>query len=219
MAAGSVSDVPLIIGTNRDEAAFFAVGVPGIATLDDRRLLGWVVRAGASPDDAAAVVAAYRSARSERGEPVTPADLWVAIATDVIFRLPSVRFANTHAASAADGVGTFSYLFTWETPAFGGRLGSCHALESPSSSGRSDTPRCSSFPAAAMKPWRFQTGCDQDGRRLPGPAILPVKWRALGRGGTPPPEPPWCSDHGRGRTVCGDRWTTLGVKSWRCSSP
>jgi len=131
VAAGSVSDVPLIIGTNRDEAAFFAVGVPGIATLDDRRLLGWVVRAGASPDDAAAVVAAYRSARSERGEPVTPADLWVAIATDVIFRLPSVRFANTHAASAADGVGTFSYLFTWETPAFGGRLGSCHALEIP----------------------------------------------------------------------------------------
>jgi para-nitrobenzyl esterase len=28
-------------------------------------------------------------------------------------------------------VGTYSYLFTWESPAFGGILGSCHALEIP----------------------------------------------------------------------------------------
>jgi para-nitrobenzyl esterase len=35
------------------------------------------------------------------------------------------------AAQGAQGVGTFVYLFDWESPAFGGVLGSCHALELP----------------------------------------------------------------------------------------
>jgi para-nitrobenzyl esterase len=55
----------------------------------------------------------------------------VAIATEFVFRLPSIRFADAHASAALPGVGTFTYLFTWETPAFGGFLGSCHALELP----------------------------------------------------------------------------------------
>jgi para-nitrobenzyl esterase len=28
-------------------------------------------------------------------------------------------------------VGTYCYLFTWESPAFGGMLGACHALDIP----------------------------------------------------------------------------------------
>jgi para-nitrobenzyl esterase len=131
IAAGSVSDVPLLVGTTRDEAAFFALGIPDLGNLDDERLGRWVQRAGPDADQAAAIVTSYRQARSGRGEPVSPRDLWVAIATDSTFRLPSVRLADAHAAAADSGVGTFTYLFTWETPAFGGQLGSCHALEIP----------------------------------------------------------------------------------------
>ena len=131
VAAGAAAGIPLLIGTTRDEAAFFAVGVPQIGSLDDERLVHWVRRVVPEPGEAEALVAAYRTARAGRGESVAPRDLWVAVASDFIFRLPSVRLADAHASSAAPGVGTFAYLFTWETPAFGGLLGSCHALEIP----------------------------------------------------------------------------------------
>jgi para-nitrobenzyl esterase len=47
---------------------------------------------------------------------------------DGVFRWPSLQLA---AAQAANGAATFVYLFDWESPAFGGMLGSCHALELP----------------------------------------------------------------------------------------
>ena len=57
---------------------------------------------------------------ADRGEPVTPRDLWVAVSTEYIFRWPSVRMADSHSAVAQSGVGTYCYLFTWESPAFDG---------------------------------------------------------------------------------------------------
>jgi para-nitrobenzyl esterase len=131
VAGGAAASIPLLIGTTRDEAAFFAAGVPQIAGLGDGDLVRWVGRMVPGPDEARSLVDAYRSAREARGEPLAPRDLWVAIASDFIFRLPSVRLADAHAAAARPGVGTYDYLFTWETPAFGGVLGSCHALEIP----------------------------------------------------------------------------------------
>ena len=55
----------------------------------------------------------------------------MALATEFVFRLPTIRFADAHARAAGPDVGTFCYLFTWESPAFGGILGSCHALDIP----------------------------------------------------------------------------------------
>ena len=72
-----------------------------------------------------------RAARAGRGEAVAPRDLWVAIATEYVFRLPTIRLADAHARASGPGVGTYCYLFTWESPAFGGILGSCHALDIP----------------------------------------------------------------------------------------
>ena len=54
--------------------------------------------------------------------------MWVAIGTDNVFRWPSLQLA---AAQHANGAATYVYLFDWESPAFGGTLGSCHALELP----------------------------------------------------------------------------------------
>lgn len=131
IADGVASDIPLIIGTTRDEAAFFAVGSPQLRELDEPGLERWVRTVTPSLEEARALIGAYRKERSARGEAVTTRDLWVALATDTIFRLPSLRLADAHAAVAEQGVGTYVYLFTWETAAFGGALGSCHALEIP----------------------------------------------------------------------------------------
>ncbi len=57
-----------------------------------------------------------------------PSDIWVAAGTDIVFRWPSLQLAAAHVAR---GSRAFVYLFDWESPAFGGILGSCHALELP----------------------------------------------------------------------------------------
>jgi para-nitrobenzyl esterase len=44
-----------------------------------------------------------------------------------VFRIPAIRLAEAQLAHAP----VWMYLFTWETPVFGGLLKSCHALEIP----------------------------------------------------------------------------------------
>ena len=127
MANGSASGIDLLIGTNRDELTLFGLGNPALLALDEDGVQRWV--ANAVPDmPAGEVIDAYRAARAARGEPVDPKDIWVAVGTDVVFRWPSLQLAAAHAAR---GSRAFVYLFDWESPAFGGILGSCHALELP----------------------------------------------------------------------------------------
>jgi len=128
---GAASGVPLLCGTTRDEWTMFAIGDPNFATLDRERLTRWVRRVLPDPDDAPAVIEGVRAARAARGESVEPRDLWTAIGAEFVFRVGTVRLADAHAAAAAPGTGTFAYLFTWESPIFGGALGACHALEVP----------------------------------------------------------------------------------------
>ncbi len=127
VANGAADGVDLLIGTNRDELTLFGLGNPALMALDEEGMERWV--ANAVPDmPAREVVDAYRAARRAREEPVSPKDIWVAVGTDVVFRWPSLQLAATHAGR---GSNTFVYLFDWESPAFDGMLGSCHALELP----------------------------------------------------------------------------------------
>src|SRR5579862_5426660 len=71
------------------------------------------------------VVDAYRASRSRRGAPVDPFDLFAAMSSDWVFRIPSLRLADAHTAG---GGRTYCYLLEYETPFGGGRLGACHAL-------------------------------------------------------------------------------------------
>jgi para-nitrobenzyl esterase len=125
--AGSAADIDLMVGTNRDELTLFGLGNPALLALDEAGAARWL--ANAAPDvPTDAVLAAYREVRSERGEAVETRDLWVAAGTDNVFRWPSLQLAAAH---GAHGARTYVYLFDWESPAFGGILGSCHALELP----------------------------------------------------------------------------------------
>jgi para-nitrobenzyl esterase len=53
-----------------------------------------------------------------------------------------MRMAEAHAAHEPR---TYAYLFVWESPAMGGALGSCHALELPFVFGALDDPRLKPF--------------------------------------------------------------------------
>jgi para-nitrobenzyl esterase len=82
-------------------------------------------------------IEAYRAARDARGQDVSPPELLAAISTDQMFRHHSTRVGE---AQAAHQPRTYMYLFTWKSPMFGGRLGSCHALEIPFVFGTFDGP-------------------------------------------------------------------------------
>ena len=131
VASGSAASVPLLIGTNRDEWSLFTLGDSRFNSIDREGLLRRLTRVVGDQAAAVRIVGLVEAARSARGEAVTPADVWTAIASDYVFRAPSVHLADAHHASADLGVGTFAYLFTWESPIFGGILGACHALEVP----------------------------------------------------------------------------------------
>jgi para-nitrobenzyl esterase len=130
IAAGGGARVPLLIGTTRDETAFFSAA----ASLNGQRPdHPDVQRVGARIDrmlggDGDGIAEAYLEARSRRGEDTSPASVWTAVTTDYVFRIPSIALAEAH---AANGSPAFSYLFTWEAELFGTALGSCHALDLP----------------------------------------------------------------------------------------
>ena len=127
VADGAASGVDLLIGTNRDEVTLFGLGNPALMALDADGVHRWI--ANAVPDiPADEVIDCYRAARQSRTEPVEPRDVWIAAGTDLVFRWPSLQLAATHGGHSAR---SFVYLFDWESPAFDGILGSCHALELP----------------------------------------------------------------------------------------
>jgi len=126
---GEARGVPLLIGTNLDEARLFAPLDPEATTLDEAELVAQCAEAIPGGTDAARrAVAVYRDARAARGERVEPGDLWFAIESDRTMRQPAMRLAALQAAHQPE---TYAYLFTWPSPAMGGLFGSCHALELP----------------------------------------------------------------------------------------
>jgi para-nitrobenzyl esterase len=189
IAAGAASGVPLLIGTTRDETAFFTVGAPALAALDEEGLRRWMGRLSPDADVVEAVLTAVTRARADRGESVTPRDLWVAVSTEGIFRWPSVRMADAHAAVADPGVGTYAYLFTWESPAFGGYLGSCHALEIPFVFGTVHNPGVQGFSGGGEEAFALS-------------ASIRRAWVDFARTGVPGTWPAWDADR-RPTTVLG----------------
>src|SRR5579875_263672 len=117
------ASVPLIIGTNKDEAALFLLADAEANELDEaglHRRVQVVMR-----DATDTLLAAYRRAYPQ----ASPRDLLISIMSDRMMRMHSITLAERkHAQGAAPA---FMYLFTWETPVLNGRLKSCHALEIP----------------------------------------------------------------------------------------
>ncbi|HZJ28290.1 MAG TPA: carboxylesterase/lipase family protein [Acidimicrobiia bacterium] len=122
MRSGACGNVPVLVGTNRDEMTLFLILDPTLGELDGS---GLVSRAAQMfGEGAAQAVAAYEANRPGAAS----RDVLVAIASDAVFRVPALRLVE---AQIAKGHSAHSYYFTWATPAFDGALGSTHALEIP----------------------------------------------------------------------------------------
>lgn len=129
VGAGDVAPVPLIVGTNKDEARLFGSLGPGGLSVDEDALVARLDLqvGGPGAPSGEELAAAYRRFRSARGESVAPTDILYAAQTDRMFRQHSIALAEAHTA-AAD---VWMYLFSWPSIAQGGVLGACHALELP----------------------------------------------------------------------------------------
>ncbi len=188
LAAGCAADIPLLIGTNRDEVKLFAVAEQWVKDMDEAELVSFMASTAAQiseriggPDGSQEqagssakhrglstqtpssehlasaverVASAYREIHNSRGESTTPFDIWSGIATDWVFRMPSIHMAE---AQAAHQPATFSYLFAWEAPAFDGALGACHALELPFVFGTLSSPFVGLFAGSGPQAERLST--------------------------------------------------------------
>lgn len=121
---GASADVPVLIGTNRDETTLW-----GYADIDEERLRKLITRLGGDEE----MIAAYRAPRPD----ASATDVLTAVTTDHMFRIPAIRLAE---ARATHGARTWMYLFAWESRAFGGRLKATHALEIPFAFNNLDRP-------------------------------------------------------------------------------
>jgi para-nitrobenzyl esterase len=120
-AEGASRDIPVIVGTNRDEATFFGARNPSLTTddtMDDTGLRAALGAIGEPLDD---LLAAYRAEMPG----ATPRDLFVAVLSDQTMRIPSVRLAEALIAGGNPAV--YMYLFCYGVPP----VGATHGLEIP----------------------------------------------------------------------------------------
>jgi para-nitrobenzyl esterase len=120
-AAFGTDEIPMLLGWNREDMAFFMGADPGVFELTpielERRfesVLG---------DRAAEGLAMYRELHPD----LTPAQTYVRLVTDREMMTPTIVQATRH-ANAGSG-GTYIYRFDWPSPAFDGRAGAFHTLE------------------------------------------------------------------------------------------
>jgi para-nitrobenzyl esterase len=125
VAQGSATGVAVMVGSNLEEWKLFSAMDPSAQRLDKAGLVARMSKR-LTADFAGSVIATYESARASAGASVTPPELFSAIETDRVFRMPGVRLAEIHGRSERR---SYNYLFTWRSPAMRGALGSCHALE------------------------------------------------------------------------------------------
>jgi para-nitrobenzyl esterase len=120
-AAGQGSGVPLLIGSNRDEARLFLVAA-GTIDLIDAVTLGAVAGAYGLPDAGLAVYSGNRPGDSA-------GDVMAAVITDWFFRIPAVRVAEARFGTGSGR--TWMYRFDYPAPSSNYGLGSCHGAEIP----------------------------------------------------------------------------------------
>ncbi|MBW2052132.1 MAG: carboxylesterase/lipase family protein [Deltaproteobacteria bacterium] len=117
--------IPMMIGSNLEEWKLISGADPVVANLDEERLLK-LCGVSTSVWDIPGLVSRYRTIREKYGQEVTPKELYMAIQTDRIYRMPAIRFCGHWGRR---GLPAYIYTFDWESPILNGLLGACHALE------------------------------------------------------------------------------------------
>lgn len=120
-AAPGTGAIPMLIGWNREDLAFFMGADPQAFLLTGPEL---AARAEAMLGDRAApALDLYRRQHPQ----LTPAQTYIRLVTDREMMVPTLTQAIRHAA--AGDAGTYLYRFDQPSPALDGKLGALHTLE------------------------------------------------------------------------------------------
>ncbi|MFM2417625.1 MAG: hypothetical protein RL385_2348 [Pseudomonadota bacterium] len=147
--------VPLLIGYNRDEWNLFEAARVAEWNLPLSRSDAVTVLATDLAERSAAAETlfdVYTASRRARGLPCDARSIVRAIRGDLRFRIGSTELAARNAAYEAR---TYSYLFSYRSPAMRGALGACHALELAFVFGTLDAPSQDRFAGTGEVPARL----------------------------------------------------------------
>jgi para-nitrobenzyl esterase len=111
---GAGRDIDVLVGYNTQEARLFFLDLPtsGVKTRITTFLMSRLFGLGRKD------LAAYRGWTANDHEAL------VALLTDAVYRIPALHLAEAHGRAHV-------YRFSWESPAYDGRLGASHAMELP----------------------------------------------------------------------------------------
>ena len=154
IAMGRAAGISLLIGTMDEEWNLFGA----LASSDPPSEADVVQRLDLLLGDGRSAYDTYQRARDQRGESIAPPAILNAASGDSWFIVASERLADAQSQHQPQ---TFSYTFDWKSPAFGGVLGACHALDIPFTFGTQglmpefagSSPQADSLASSVMDAW------------------------------------------------------------------
>jgi para-nitrobenzyl esterase len=163
LASGASSDIPLIIGSTREEMTRM---MPSLDPINDQTLRDRLLpRLGNHTDE---VISVYRASA-----PDSPSiDLLVWILTDQLFRLSTLKMAERKLSGGSAPV--YLYLLTWPSPAMDGKAKAIHSMcnslvmNNPGSDVVTDYPDARPLAEKMSATWAaFARSGNPDNSRLP----------------------------------------------------
>jgi len=194
---GAGKNIDLLIGSNKDEYKLWTVLDPRFKEIKEetfpRLISALLSRMDIDHSKSLQILEVYKDTMKDVAS-TNPIEIFDAIGTDFVFRIPEIRFAEAHQIHNSN---VYNYLFTWPSPAFKGKLGSCHAMEIPFAFGTLDIPKVDLF---------FGKGPDAD---LLSEVMMDT-WIAFARTGNPNhkdiPEWPAYDTEKRATMIIGTEW-------------
>ena len=119
-------DMRVMIGHTRDESTLFTIFNRQFENMGSSQLNELLTQAVG--DRSRSALESYLADREEEKLSTMPIDLWSAVSTDRMFRMPAIRTAEAHRKHTRQ---VWMYRFDYESPAHEGRLHSCHSLDIP----------------------------------------------------------------------------------------
>jgi para-nitrobenzyl esterase len=152
---GSAKNIPIIAGNTRDELKSMNAMDPTLKDLDEA---GMITRLSKMlpPELVPGLVKAYRGALPKSSGKLAAADVLGSINTDMMFRIPTIRLVEMQ---RDNGVPAYNYLFTYKSPAMGGKLGAMHGLDNPLLFGNPEAEFTGNSPEVENLAVRIQDSC------------------------------------------------------------
>lgn len=132
IAEGASRGVDIMVGSAEQEWRLYAVQSGTIDKIKEEEVTSFVDSTGFPAE----IAERYRKAG--RGD--TPGDLYTALRSDFIFRMPANKVLESQIAG---GGRAFAYSFAWKSDAYDGKMGAAHSLDVPFvfKTHRKDSPR------------------------------------------------------------------------------